>query len=98
MAQKQKKKGFLGKYGPRYGRKIREKTENIEKEQKKAYKCPFCHKAKVKRFMTGIWYCSNCGAKIAGKAYMLGQKPMLKAKEDKFSTVLVTEEKIQGEK
>jgi len=84
MAKKQKKSGFLGRAGPRYGRKLREKAHKIEVEQKKSHKCPFCNKNKVRRVMTGIWYCSGCDSKFAGKAYTRGQKPVLKAKMDKF--------------
>ncbi len=66
------------RFGARYGGKIRQKIAKIEKDQKASYKCPTCNYPKVKRIAAGIWYCDKCKAKIAGRAYSLGEKPVIK--------------------
>ncbi|MBL7160343.1 MAG: 50S ribosomal protein L37ae [Candidatus Aenigmarchaeota archaeon] len=62
-----KKVGITGKYGPRYGRVIREKVAKVTK--KKKHSCPHCKRPSLKREAAGIWLCKKCGLKIAGKAY-----------------------------
>ena len=68
MAQT-KKVGPSGKYGARYGAKIREKIVAVEKMRDAMYKCPACAKPGVRRISAGIWVCKKCGQKFAGKAY-----------------------------
>lgn len=58
-----------GKYGVRYGKKIRERLLDVEKDQRKRHACPQCLKLTFKRQASGIWSCGKCGAKYAGKAY-----------------------------
>ena len=64
-----KKVGSAGRFGIRYGRKIRQKLIKVEKEMKSKHRCPNCLKPGMKRQNAGIWVCEKCGAKIAGKAY-----------------------------
>jgi len=66
-----KKTKGSGKFGARYGAPVKQKRLRIEEKQKKSYKCPSCLKEKVKRVSSGIWYCSNCDTKFAGRAYSL---------------------------
>lgn len=66
---KTKKVGSAGKYGVRYGTKIRQRLIKVDKEAKKKHNCPVCMKPGLKRLSAGIWKCSKCNAKIAGKAY-----------------------------
>jgi large subunit ribosomal protein L37Ae len=65
-----KKVGSAGRFGARYGRKVRHRVSAIEKKQKKWHKCPYCGKERVKRIFIGIWGCRACGAKFTGKAYV----------------------------
>jgi large subunit ribosomal protein L37Ae len=62
-----KKVGIAGRFGSRYGRKIRQIV--IKAGTQKKFRCPSCMKLTLKRESAGIWRCSRCGTKLAGKAY-----------------------------
>jgi len=70
------KVGAAGKYGPRYGMKIRKLTLEIERKLRQKYKCPKCGAERVKRVSTGIWQCKKCGVKFAGGAYSPTVQPL----------------------
>ncbi len=69
---KTKKIGSAGRFGARYGLKIRTKITEIERIQRGRHKCPFCSKLALKRIASGIWWCKHCKTKFAGKAYEPG--------------------------
>ncbi len=62
-----KKVGIAGRFGSRYGRKIRKTV--IKTGSQKRFRCPSCMKLTLRRESAGIWTCSKCGTKLAGKAY-----------------------------
>lgn len=62
-----KKVGPAGRFGVRYGRKVKERIARLEETKK--HKCPACLKLTLKREAAGIWVCKKCGLKFAGKAY-----------------------------
>lgn len=64
---KTKKVKAAGKFGARYGRRIRQNILKVGVQ--KRHRCPECMKLSLRREVSGIWKCSKCGAKIAGKAY-----------------------------
>lgn len=64
-----KKIGRAGRFGSRYGKKIRVWVVESEKESKKRHTCSACMKPTVSRMTSGIWRCRRCGLKLAGKAY-----------------------------
>ncbi len=64
-----KKVGASGKFGPRYGKRIKDRWMAINVVQKQSHKCPKCLKPSLEREAAGIWKCSKCGLKLAGKAY-----------------------------
>jgi len=64
-----KKVGPTGRFGPRYGMKIRALSREVEIKTKQKYKCPSCGAMRVKRESTAIWKCRRCGLKFAGGAY-----------------------------
>jgi large subunit ribosomal protein L37Ae len=66
---KKTKLGSTKRFGPRYGRKNREKVAALEKGHRGKHKCPFCNYIKVVRLSKGIWHCTKCDEKFAGKAY-----------------------------
>jgi large subunit ribosomal protein L37Ae len=74
MAVVEKKFGSVNRFGPRYGRRLKNKLADIEKKSKKLGKCPFCMRIGAKRVAMGIWQCRKCGAKFSGNAYYLGEK------------------------
>ena len=86
------KYGSVKKFGPRYGRTLKEKFGKIEKEQRKKHKCPYCSAIKVKRVSMGIWQCRRCKAKFTGKAYSITRKITFK-EEDKIKEAEPQEEK-----
>lgn len=67
----------MKRYGARYGRSLKERYSLIEDAQKKLYECPECGKPKLKRLSKGIWQCTKCNAKIAGKAYSVSKKVVI---------------------
>lgn len=69
MASGLRKGGSAGRFGARYGVKIRKGVEEVERLQKAKYKCPQCEYVAVKRYASGIWRCRHCGLKFAGGAY-----------------------------
>lgn len=68
---KTKKVSQAGRFGPRYGKKIREAVVAIEKKQRARQQCPFCKKKTVKRIAKGLWQCRACNKRFAGGAYFL---------------------------
>ena len=81
-----KRLGSTKRFGSRYGRRIRNKLEIVEKEQKKKHKCPYCNKINgIKRLAAGIWNCSKCDSKFTAKAYTISKKKTKKvvAKKEK---------------
>ncbi len=69
---KTKKVGVAGRFGSRYGKKIRQLVIDVEKRKKAKKICPYCKKTgSVKRLSKGIWRCVKCEKKFTGKAYSI---------------------------
>lgn len=65
-----KKLKSTGRFGVRYGLRVKEKVRLIEKKQRKKQVCPFCGKPGLKRVASsGIWKCKKCGKKFASNVY-----------------------------
>lgn len=73
MTSKLKKTGAAGRFGARYGTRVRKSLVKIEKKQRVKQKCPFCGKKGIKRISKGIWKCKKCDKKLASDAYFLGE-------------------------
>lgn len=69
MSRRTKKVGIAGKYGPRYGIRIRRRLHDVETEMREKHPCPECNTGVLKRVSTGIYECRKCGVKIASSAY-----------------------------
>merc|ERR1712188_149737 len=82
MAKHTKKVGIVGKYGSRYGSKLRKSAKKIEISQHWKYECEFCGKREVKRTALGIWSCDSCSKTVAGGAYLKETSSFKKVKSD----------------
>ena len=71
MASKKTNTGSAKRYGARYGRQLRLKVNNVEKQYKGKNECPYCKKIGTKRQAVGIWFCTKCNTKFSGKAYSM---------------------------
>ena len=69
MSRRTKKVGSVGRFGPRYGVRIRRRILDVEVEQRKRHQCPRCSAYSVRRKGTGVWACRRCGLVFAGGAY-----------------------------
>lgn len=71
MTTKSKKTKSAGRFGARYGTKVRKKLVKVETKQRVKQKCPFCEKLGVKRLSNGVWECKKCDKKFANNTYYL---------------------------
>ena len=69
MENRTRKVGITGKYGTRYGQKLRKQVKAIEILQRTKSICPFCGKKSIRREAAGIWKCRGCRRAIAGGAW-----------------------------
>ncbi len=70
---KTKKVKAAGRFGVRYGRRVRVKIADIESSQRKKQSCIFCT-GTAKRLSKGIWKCNKCNKKFTGHTYYLPKK------------------------
>lgn len=75
---RKKKIGTAGRFGSRYGKKVRAKIAEIEKIEKQRHVCPNCKLPYVKRVSAGIWKCQKCGTKFSGMSYAPGEESLEK--------------------
>ncbi|MBU3907177.1 MAG: 50S ribosomal protein L37ae [Nanoarchaeota archaeon] len=68
---KTKKVKSAGRFGARYGKRVKTKLVAVEIKQRKRQKCPLCSRLGAKRLSKGIWHCKKCGKKFASDAYYL---------------------------
>ena len=68
--KKGKKTRSAGRFGARYGRKIRKAVAEIEDRTHASHTCPRCARPSVARIGTGIWKCAKCGYTFAGGTYI----------------------------
>jgi large subunit ribosomal protein L37Ae len=61
--------GIVGRFGPRYGVRIRRRVQEIDETSKATHVCPNCQATAVRRRSSGVWQCRHCGHVFAGGAY-----------------------------
>lgn len=67
---KTKKVKSAGRFGVRYGLRVKARLIQVESKQRKKQICPFCNKPGLKRLASsGIWQCKKCGKKFASNVY-----------------------------
>ena len=64
-----KRHGSVKRFGPRYGRRVKDKVAMVEASSLHNRLCPYCRIAKASRLASGIWHCSKCQSKFTGRAY-----------------------------
>ncbi len=96
-----KKLKSAGRFGARYGKKIRALVAAIESSSRAKHVCPSCGRRSLKRISAGIWLCRKCGKKIAGGAYapMTGSAKILMKVEriTKLREEKEAEEKLEAD-
>ncbi|TFF84080.1 50S ribosomal protein L37Ae [Candidatus Thorarchaeota archaeon] len=65
-----KKVGSTGRFGPRYGAKLRRRVLDLELRRREPNRCPACATRALKREAVGLWACRKCGLVFAGGAYV----------------------------
>ena len=70
MGRKTKKVGSTGRFGARYGAKLRRRVLDIEKRRADPQRCPSCATRALTRKAVGLWNCKKCGLSFAGGAYV----------------------------
>jgi large subunit ribosomal protein L37Ae len=70
---KTKKVKSAGRFGVRYGRKVRIQIAEIEAVQRKKQSCIFCDGV-ADRTSKGLWKCKKCNKKFAHNAFVLPKK------------------------
>jgi large subunit ribosomal protein L37Ae len=71
MPTKLKKSKSAGRFGARYGKKVRARVVSVEEKQRQKQRCPFCKKLGIKRLSKGIWECKKCRKKFASNTFYL---------------------------
>lgn len=66
-----KKVKIAGKFGARYGSKVKERYSAIASKQAQKQQCPHCKKFQAKRMAKGLWLCKSCSKKFTAGAYYL---------------------------
>jgi len=74
MTTKSRKTKSAGRFGARYGKKVRDKLVKTESKQRIKQTCPFCQRPGVKRLSKGIWKCSKCDKKFASDTYHISEE------------------------
>lgn len=69
MSRRTVKVGASGRFGPRYGVKLRKAWTEIYRQKSGFYVCQVCHQRKVRRVASGIWECRHCHNRFAGGSY-----------------------------
>ncbi|MHA2090595.1 MAG: 50S ribosomal protein L37ae [Candidatus Kariarchaeaceae archaeon] len=69
MTTRTKKVKASGRYGVRYGSKLRKRIREIDTTAKGSHRCPRCRLYTVRKESVGIWGCRKCKYKYAGGAW-----------------------------
>lgn len=98
VTRRTKKVGVAGRYGPRYGVRIRKQVASIVATKNKRHECPRCKHLAVKRVSTGIWECRRCDLKFAGGAYSPNVKSKSQMPSKGEAEVMVVNNDTETEK
>jgi large subunit ribosomal protein L37Ae len=65
-----KKVSSTGRFGSRYGAKLRRAVLDIDRRRHEPHRCPSCATRALRRMAAGLWECKKCGLQFAGGAYV----------------------------
>ncbi len=97
MSKGTEKVGSSGRFGARYGVKVRRRLKDIEENKSHRHECPNCHKLKVQRVSVGVWQCQSCSTKFAAGAYAPTTKRIVNREFIEERKEEPAEEVIKGE-
>ncbi|OLS24458.1 MAG: 50S ribosomal protein L37Ae [Candidatus Heimdallarchaeota archaeon LC_2] len=69
MTTRTKKVKSSGRYGVRYGARLRKRIREIDSTAKVAHRCPRCRIFAVRKVSVGIWHCRKCSYEFTGGAW-----------------------------
>ncbi|MDH5401265.1 MAG: 50S ribosomal protein L37ae [Candidatus Heimdallarchaeota archaeon] len=69
MTRRTKKVKASGRFGVRYGSRLRKRIREIDSTAKIYHRCPQCRLMSVKKQSIGIWECRKCSTKYTGGAW-----------------------------
>lgn len=70
MTRRTKKVKSTGRFGTRYGARLRKRIREIDETVKTRHRCPRCRLIKIEQKSVGIWECRKCNYKFAGGAWV----------------------------
>ena len=94
MTKRTKKVGPSGRFGARYGVRIRKRIADVEIASKGRHECPKCKIVAMQRTANGIYSCRHCGARMASSSYM--PTPPAAIKRELAEVLAKAEEKVTG--
>ena len=97
MSKSTEKVGSSGRFGARYGVKVRRRLKDIEENKNRRHECPTCHKLRVQRVSVGVWQCQSCYTKFAAGAYAPTTKRIVNREFIEEQKEEQAEEVIKGE-
>lgn len=69
MTRRTKKVAASGRFGTRYGARLRKRIREVDATAKITHRCPRCRLYAVKKESIGIWECRKCHYRYAGGAW-----------------------------
>lgn len=69
MTRRTKKVKSTGRFGTRYGSRLRKRIREIDATTKVAHRCPRCRVYAVRKLSGGIWKCRKCANTFTGGAW-----------------------------
>ena len=70
MVTRTKKVKSSGRYGVRYGARLRKRIKEVDGTAKAKHRCPRCRIFAVKKESVGVWKCTKCEYTFTGGAWV----------------------------
>ena len=89
VTRRTKKVKSTGRFGVRYGARLRKRVREVESTSKTQHRCPKCPMFKVRKVSVGIWNCRKCNHTFTGGAW----QPLTNSGKRAISTIRQIEER-----